>query len=128
MSSAWRELVALLRTMQGLRDQLKNRKVKRFVDNKAVVTILRAGSRKPALHTLALEVVRLGEDLNLVLQTQWIPREFNQLVDEYSRCSDKDDWRLQDAHFIAIDSCWGPHTVDRFASFHNKKCNRFNSK
>ena len=128
MSSACRELVALLRTMQGLRDQLKNRKVKWFVDNKAVVSILRAGSRKPALHTLALEVTRLGEELNLVLETQWIPREFNQLADEYSRCSDRDDWGLQDAHFIAIDSCWGPHTVDRFAAFHNKKCNRFNSK
>ena len=128
MSSAWRELVALLRTMQGLRDQLRNRKMKWFVDNKAVVSILRVGSRKPALHILALEVARLGEELNLVLETQWISREFNQLADEYSRCSDRDDWGLQDAHFIAIDSCWGPHTVDRFPAFHNRKCNRFNSK
>ena len=30
--------------------------------------------------------------------------------------------------FAAFDILWGPHTVDRFASFHSRQIPRFNSK
>lgn len=30
--------------------------------------------------------------------------------------------------FGYLDLIWGPHTVDRFSSHYNNKCNRFNSK
>ena len=80
----------------------KNRKVKWFVDNKAVVSILRAGRRKPALHSLALEVAPAwGRSSTWSWRPSGSPVEFNQLADEYSRCSDRDEWGMQDAHFIA---------------------------
>ena len=36
-----------------------------------------------------------------------------------SRIVDHDDWFLDPAIFARIDAMWGPHTVDRFVSFHN---------
>ncbi len=42
--------------------------------------------------------------------------------------TDYDDWLLIPAVFAQLDAVWGPHTVDRFASFHNYQLPRFNSR
>ena len=41
---------------------------------------------------------------------------------------DIDDWGTCPEFFEFMDYIWGPHTVDRFASYLNKKLMRFNSK
>ena len=131
MSSTWRELIALLRTMQGLHLDLSNKHVKWFVDNKAAVSILRFGSRKRPLHSVALQITNLCREMNCTLDSQWIPRDQNRLADELSKNHpnwDRDDWGLYWHQFVYLDAQWGPHDVDRFASSGNTKCARFNSK
>ena len=131
MSSTWRELVALFRTMQGLQFDLTDKNVKWFVDNKAAASILRVGSRKRSLHSVALQILNLCREINCTLEAQWIPRDLNRLADELSKNHpgrDRDDWGLYWHQFAHIDAQWGPHDVDRFASASNKKCARFNSK
>ena len=39
-----------------------------------------------------------------------------------------DDWYLNLSVFALLTSIWGPHTVDRFADYHNCQLPRFNSR
>ena len=131
MSSTWRELVALFRTMHGLQSDLNDKHVKWFVDNKGAASILRVGSRKRVLHSVALQISQICREINCTLDAQWIPRDQNRLADELSKnhpISDRDDWGLYWHQFAHIDAQWGPHDVDRFASAVSTKCARYNSK
>ena len=59
---------------------------------------------------------------------EWLPRTENERADKLSRIIDNDDWGVSDECFKIVDDLWGPHTVDRFASYYNKKLPRFNSR
>ena len=48
-----------------------------------------------------------------------MPRDLNERADYLSRIIDYDDCQLNPSVFSELDNCWGPHSVDRFASFHN---------
>ena len=47
------------------------------------------------------------------------------LVSTIARChvstAGVGDWQLNPLVFSELDNAWGPHTVDRFASFHNSQ-------
>ena len=45
----------------------------------------------------------------------------NQKADMISKLVDTDDWQISSEFFRVIDNLWGPHTVDCFATFYNKK-------
>ena len=62
------------------------------------------------------------------LEMAWIPREKNQQADYLSRLVDHDDWMVNPYIFQWIDSIWGPHTIDRFATHYNRQLPRFNSR
>ena len=62
------------------------------------------------------------------IDVQWIPRDANARADLLSRFVDKDDWSLNGEIFAQLDSRWGPHSVDRFASHYNAQLSRFNSR
>ena len=59
---------------------------------------------------------------------EWIPRHLNERSDYLSRCRDSDDWSIQDWIFQTLDKQWGSHTIERFASYYNSKCKRYNSR
>ena len=61
------------------------------------------------------------------IEPEWIPREANQHADIISYIVDSDDWSLHPDLFAKLDAKWGPHTVDRFASYFNTQLPRFNS-
>ncbi len=42
--------------------------------------------------------------------------------------TDNSDWQLATRVFRYYDKIWGPHSVDRFASFANKQLPRYNAK
>ena len=56
------------------------------------------------------------------------PRNENVVADNLSRCFDCDEWGIQWWSFKALDDKWRPHTFNRFASAHNWKCDKFNTK
>jgi hypothetical protein len=51
----------------------------------------------------------------------WIPRSENDKADYLSRICDHDDWGISDVIFELVESLWGPHEVNWFASDHNYK-------
>ena len=52
-----------------------------FSDNQSACKILVAGSRKPHLQRLAVNIFKLSAENDLLLESQWIPREENKRAD-----------------------------------------------
>ena len=50
------------------------------------------------------------------LELEWTPRVVNELADYLSRIVDFNDWLLNPMVLLMLNTIWGPHTVDRFAS------------
>ena len=82
----------------------------------------------PDLHAVTLKILALAVQYQIHLEPEWVPRELNGRADFLSRIIDYDDWFLNPPVYVDLDSAWGPHTVDRFADFHNRQTLRFNSK
>ncbi|MEW8546455.1 MAG: reverse transcriptase domain-containing protein [Candidatus Thiodiazotropha sp.] len=127
-SSTWRETEAVSRVIKSNVNLLKNKRVKVYSDNKNVTPVLQTGSRKTELQEIACEVHEICQKYNIEIISEWIPRSKNEIADILSKCGDSDDWSIQNWVFEEINTKWGPHTVDRFASHMNTKCVRFNSK
>ena len=127
-SSTWRELKAVLRVLESLADKLHNQRIRWFSDNQNVVRILLVGSRNPMLQKEALAIFNTSVVHQVRIEPEWIPRESNQQADYISRIIDHDDWSVHPSIFHKFDRMWGPHTVDRFASFFNTQLPRFNSR
>ena len=127
-SSTWRELVAVGRVLGSVAIKLRNMRVRWFTDNQNVVRSLKVGSCKPHLQIEALKVFKTCLAHNVRLEPEWVPREKNQLADYFSRIIDYDDWYIDQAVYKMLDTTWGPHTVDWFATAYNAQVQRFNSR
>ena len=127
-SSTWRELTAVLRVLSAVAVKLMNFRVRWFTDNHNVARILLVGSKMALLQATALKIFSLSVQYQIRLETEWIPRGLNERADYLSRIIDYDDWQLNSLVFSELDNAWGPHTVDRFASFQNSQVPRFNSR
>ena len=78
-----------------------------------------AGSSKPHLQGIAVEIFNLCMRHDIEIELEWIPRDKNEKADYLSRIVNHDGWSLNPLLFQLVDSRWGPHTVDRFSSFYN---------
>ena len=90
--------------------------------------VIERGSTKPDLQSLVEDIVYLCAENHLVVVPVWVPREQNQLADYLSKLTDVDDRGISPEIFRWISTLWGPFTVDRFATWYNAKCLRFNSR
>ena len=120
-----RELKSVSFAFRSFAPILHNSSVKLYTDNKAVAFITDSGSNKPHLNTIAKDIFCLTSAHGIRLSVEWIPRTLNQKADYYSKIVDFDDWCVSNDCFRAIDSRWGPFTVDCFASYANTKLPRF---
>ena len=127
-SSTWRELTAVLRILIECQSYLINQKIKWFTDNANVPSIIKCGSTTSNLHEIALSIYKLCRLNNIVIVPEWLPRNENRLADKISKFVDFDDWSIDDHSFAIIDTCWGPHSIDRFASPQNRKLQAFNAR
>ena len=127
-SSTWRELQAVHVCLSSFSKTLTGCAVQWFTDNRNIPSIIRRGSMKSDLHQLALSIFEIVVRNSIDLQVDWIPRSFNDHADAISRIIDFDDWGVSFEFFNYIDHIWGPHTVDCFANFNNRKLTRFYSR
>lgn len=116
-SSTWRELQAILFSVQSLECLINNSYVKWFTDNQAAAKIVEVGSMKEDLHALAIAIFRHCITCNIRQDIEWIPRTENQIADAISRFIDIDDWQISIKFFQEIQARWGYHTIDCFANF-----------
>jgi hypothetical protein len=130
-SSTHRELTALLCALRSpeIRKHIRNARVSFVLDSTAAVYNLNnGGGPVPDLSRLVKEIWHECLALEVDASAEWVSRDKNERADALSRHRDTADWSLRDDLFLLMDRKWGPHTVDRFASFYNTKCKRFNSK
>lgn len=69
----------------------------------------------------------LSKEHDVSIEIEWIPRSENEGADYLSKIVDFDDWCVRNSYFRAVDSIWGPFTVDCFANSVNAKVSRFYS-
>ena len=127
-SSTWKELKAVELVLKALAPKLSCRRIKWFTDNQAVEKIAVCGGMKTDLQEIALDICKTCLEYNIQLDMEWVPRSENQKADKLSRIIDNDDWSISDEAFKYFDGLWGPHSIDRFASYYNTKVQRFNSR
>ena len=128
MSSTWREMKAIELALVSFSDNLKDSCIKWFTDNQSCVKIVRSGSMKEHLHSIAFNIFSICIQNGISIEIEWIPRNRNQKADYLSKMIDHDDWGVSFDFFEFVNSLFGPFTVDRFANASNKRLLRFNSK
>jgi hypothetical protein len=122
------ELRAVLYACQTFRSEIRGRLVRLWEDNQAVVAILRSWtSKSPDIMRILRRLWLLLETNDTTLDAKWIPTHLNVAADGLSRLHDAGDWQLHPTVFAELDSRWGPHTIDRFATALNTHLPRFNS-
>ncbi|CAB4036909.1 Integrase recombinase xerD-like, partial [Paramuricea clavata] len=127
-SSTFRELLAILQVLKVFLKHLEHKRIKVFSDSQSACRIVLVGSRVPELQHIAVENFNLCFFSDIQIESQWIPRTQNQIADALSKATDLDDWQLQPQLFNLLHAKWGPFSIDRFASSHNKQLPRFNSR
>ncbi|XP_045208922.2 uncharacterized protein LOC123560830 [Mercenaria mercenaria] len=127
-SSTFREIRAVKLALRAYGQLLKGKSVKWFSDSQSCVHIVQSGSTKPELQEESLKIFELCLKWNIDMKIQWVPREQNSVADDISKLNNTDEWEVTDDFFRFVDSLWGPHNVDRFASSQNRKLKLYNSK
>ena len=124
-SSTWRELSAIDYTLKSFLPIINGSYLKWFSDGRTAVRIIHVGSMKKEFHDLAIKIFQCCAENQISLDIQWIPRSDLKRADYISQIVDIDDWQISSSCFGCIENLWGPHTVDCFVNYYNKKVEKF---
>ena len=124
-SSTYGELKAIRLVLDSFTQRLQFKECKHRTDNQNTCSVLCIGSKNQDLQQEAIKIFAVCHEHGIRLHPEWIPRHLNRKADYWSRIIDTDDWMLNPAHFQELDTLWGSHTVDWFASYNSKQLPRF---
>ena len=128
-SSNTRELYAIWLGILCFLNKMKGKAIQVLTDNTtSLAYINNMGGQEPHLSHLAKLIwdVAYRNDIHLVCRH--VRGVNNGEADYLSRIFDRYNWMLHPRLFKFLDSLWGPHTVDRFASCVNTQIARYNSR
>lgn len=131
--TAWhinvKEVAAIRFSLTSLEDLFRaGDRVRMVTDSRVALHVTNAlVSRSPALCSELRRLYGVASDLGVTLEAEWIPTAQNVQADKLSRARDSTDWRLAPTFFAQLDSRWGLHDVDRFATHANRQLERCNS-
>ena len=132
-SSTFREIVTLRDIyLSEAAQSFKGSVVRHLTYNKADESVMRIGSRVPAIHDIFLAVFLKCRELNIMLIVEWRSRDDPaiQLADEGSRCFDKSSYGLDFDSFLCLVEFFR-HLyleVDCMAQASNNRCGRYFSR
>ena len=125
MSINARELLAIQHGLHRFQLSLRGHTVAVYCDNVTAVAYLRkeGGTRSPLLNTIAQEILRWSESLDIRLAPQFIPGSNNVLADALSRPHQlpHSEWSLNMTVFQSLCRLW-PVQIDLFATSTNHRC------
>lgn len=126
--SNFRELAAVYLSIKSFRSVLQGKAVTVLSDNITTVSYLNhLGGPVPTLTNLSQAVWALVYKLDIDLRAHYLPGHLNIQADQLSRTTSQYEWMLNPQVFKHIDGLFGPHTIDRFASFQTRQLPRYNS-
>ena len=127
-SSNFRELTAILLAILAFKVKLKNQHVLIFSDNStSIAYINNRGGPHSDLTQLAIKIWNEADRLGLSITCRHLAGIANVIADGLSRAPDRHNWMLHPNLFQMLEDLWGPHSIDRFATFQNTQLLRFNS-
>ena len=128
-SSTYRELLAVKYAIETFSLTIRNKNVLYITDSQTTERIMRRGSIKTELHSIAKEVLESVSCNEAELAVAWVPRLHNSIADLYSNVIDYDDWSITTELFDKISKFTGfKFDVDVFATNVNAKCESFYSR
>ena len=92
LGSTWREIEAVRFCFLSSIKQFENKCIFWYTDNFAAQQIIKCGSNKKHIHSLALNIFNLTFDHNIHLEVFWVGREYKKETDDISKTIDFDDW------------------------------------
>jgi hypothetical protein len=122
----WKELKTVRLAVLSFLPLLRGREVLLHEDNLAVVDVF--SHLTPRSPVMMDELWELIDTNNINVRARYIRFAANVSADRLSRETDKDDWLLNPRIFIYLDSMWGPHSIDMFATHGNSQLPRYNSR
>ena len=128
MPSNYRELMAVLLALKSFSFP-RGKKIQILTDNITTAAYInQLGGPSPALSQLANAVWLEAYDRELTLTSRYLQGTLNVTADMLSLLSDHYEWQLNRGLFKYLNSLWGPHTVDRFATMVNAQLPMYNSR
>ena len=126
--SNYRELLAIILTIKSFAPWLSGKKVQVLTDNiSCVAYINHLGGPSTELSRLAQALWDTAYELDIELTARHLAGRLNVTADRLSRQMSALEWKLHPNLFRFIEKCFGPHTVDRFASLRTTQLPRYNS-
>lgn len=124
-----REIMAILLGLLTFRDSIKNQHLQVLSDNvSSIANVNRYGGPTSKLTQIARAIWNVALRLNVTITARHLSGHLNCDADRLSRVVDKHNWMLHPGLFMLLNRRFGPHTVDRFASFSNTQLKRYNSR
>ena len=127
-SSNFRELTAIIMAMLSFKQTLHKKVILLRSDNStSVACVNKLRTSSASLNELIIYLTEIMETEEIAIKAMHLAGTENELADYLSRFSETGDWATNPRIFEHLDQCWGPHTIDRFASYQNHKVHRYNS-
>ena len=128
----FKEMLAVQYLLDSCPVDLQGKTVDIGIDNTTTMWYIRkSGGRKMSLAKLTETIWKKTLDKRITLIAHHCPGHLNAIADEESRRTTINylsDLALSPTRFQQVDSLWGPHSVDLFASHHDKQLRRFASR
>ena len=96
-----------------------------YTDSFTTQQIIKCGSNKTHIYSLALNVFNLTFDRNIHLEVFWVGKGYNKEEDKISKTIDFDDWYTTQRLINILEQRWREISIDRFASDIKRKSKRF---
>ena len=90
-SSSWRELEAIRFSLLSSIKQFENKCIFWYTDNFSTQQIIKCGSNKTHIRSLALNIFNFNFEHNMHLEVSWVGREYNKEADKISKRVDFGD-------------------------------------
>ena len=128
-SSNFRALLAVYLALLSFCDALCGKSLEILSDNATVVALInKLGSSDSRLDAIAQNIWSFAFKHQLMLVAHHIAGCLNVCPDALSRIPLRHDWTLHPSVFRQLESMFGPHTVDRFASLSTTLLPVYNSR
>lgn len=123
-----KEMLAVLLTLKSLLNIVKGKSIQILSDSVTTCAYINfQGGSIRTLDIIARNIWDLSIRNNVTIQAKHIAGKQNTEADRLSRLPGQYEWRMHPKLFQFIDSVYGPHTIDRFASILTRQTKRYNS-
>ena len=128
MPSNYREMMAVLLALHSFAPLIKGKVIQILSDNISCVAYVNyQGGPSLMLSQLATAIWSLCVDLQVTISAKFLAGKLNTEADKLSRIFSAYEWKLHERIFAYLNTTWGPHTMDRFASMQTTHLHVYNS-